>query len=172
MPKINYIALNLEYEFIEQLKIICDDIKNILNVNGYDFIPMDKQNLHMTLVFLGSVLQVNRNNKIKIVENNILNFENQFNDKILEFDRFELFPTEKKNLIVAKFKCSDKKFISNMIFYKKTFTVLDAKEENYFTPHITLGKIPNIKPNNNIESLFTSFNFNISNININGCHLV
>lgn len=172
MPKINYLALNLENSFTTELKIICDNIQSILNSQGYDFIPMEQDDLHMTLVFLGSVLSQDRNNKMKEIVLNIVKFEEQFKDKTLEFDSFELFPSEKRNLIVAKFKCSSSTFIKDMILYKKSFTNIGAKEENYFTPHITLGKIQCVKSDNNIDTLFSSFPTPSLRITINGCHLV
>lgn len=186
MPKINYIALNLKNEFIKNLSNIIDDMKILLNNNGYDFYPMSEDTLHMTLVFLGNILSKNTKAKMNKVEDKIKLFEQQFNNLVLEFDSFELFPTSKRNLIVAKFKLvntytnantntninNHQQFITDMISYKKSFVEIGAKEENYFTPHITLGKITNLKPNNNISSLFPSFDSTISNINIDGCHLV
>lgn len=172
MPKISYLALNLEHDFTKEVKQVCDKIQEVLKEKGYEFIPMEQENLHMTLVFLGSILNTDRNNKIKEIVPKICKFEGDFNEKILEFDNFELFPNEKRNLVVAKFKCNDRNFVSDMIKFKKSFCAMGAKEENYFTPHITLGKIQNIKPDKKVSGLLPFFPKITSNIEINGCHLV
>ncbi len=78
-----------------------------------------------------------------------------------------------------KFKCDDPNFIKNMILYKNSFVELGAKKENYFTPHITLGKIKsNQTPVNatHIKNILNESTIKSTNpatkIEINGCHLV
>ena len=149
MPKINFVALNLSYDFKSELHQICLKINDL--IPGYEFIPMEQENLHMTLAFLGGCLLQDRKRKMGIVNKNMEEFNLTFENKILEFDEFSLFPDTKKNLVVAKFKCRDKNFIKEMKKFKKLFCEIGAKEENYFTPHITLGKIQGVKANNNIN---------------------
>lgn len=168
MPKTNFVALDLTHDFRNEIHQICVQIKE--QIKDYEFIPMDEENLHMTLCFLGSVLMENRKNKMLTIDCNGQIFANEFGGKILEFDQYSLFPDSKKNLIVAKFKCSDKNFIADMIKFKKMFCKIGAKEENYFTPHVTLGKIQGVKANANID--LSSIPRIVSNIEITGCHMV
>lgn len=177
MGKPNFIALNLSKDFTEYIAAICEQIKiTLLEQTGFEFIPMEATSVHMTICFLGSVLETDRKNKTVIVNNEIENFSEQFAGKVLEFEEFSLFPDTKKNLIVAKFKCVDKKdnFCQNIIKFKKEFTKIGTNEENYFVPHITLGKIQNmsIKNINIVEPLLSELPRIEQNIQITGCHLV
>lgn len=137
---------------------------------------MEANSVHITICFLGSILETDRKKKTIVVNSEIENFSKIFSNKILEFDEFCLFPDTKKNLIVAKFKCTDKNypFCQNMIKFKKEFVKIGATEENYFVAHITLEKIQNmsIKNINVIEPLLAIFPRVEQNIQINGCHIV
>lgn len=176
MTRSNYIALNLEQTFITNIQNILDDVKNILNTNGYVFEKSNLSDLHMTLVFLGNILLTDKSNKLIKIDDKINYFTNNFNGLTLEFDQFDFFNSRNKNLIVMKFKCNDPNFIKNMILYKNSFVELGAKKENYFTPHITLGKIKSSQTNVNATDIKNILNVSTikpaTNIEINGCYLV
>ena len=141
--KNKFIAFNLSDEILDDYHGIVCQISSVMP----KFSPMTRDNLHMTVCFLGDVYrnlkQLNTPIKEKITE--LMNKINEINEssKIsnIIFDSFELFG-EKQNLIVAKFRfinANDKKKIINLKQYFSTNFF--APNENYFEPHITLGKI-------------------------------
>jgi len=130
----------------------------------------------MTLCFLGQILNKGRKEKMVICDDNFRHFREYFSGNILEFDEFSLFGTH-QNIIVVKFKCkNNKNFIHKMIKFKKMFCQIGANEENYFTPHITLGKINNFNPNqqkvNMINKILSEVTKVTKTIIIDGCELL
>ena len=178
MGKPNYIALNLSFEYRSQISQISDQLQTtIKDTVNFDFTPMDTDSVHMTICFLGDILETNRKEKTNVLNNLIEQFSVQFGSSILQFESFELFPPNKKNLVVAVFRCQDKLFNKNIIEYKKKFIKIGAKEENYFTAHITLGKIQNfnMSDTNNLSltsNILKSFQNKPNSITVSGCHLV
>jgi 2'-5' RNA ligase len=144
--KNKFIAFNLSDEILDNYhEIVCELSKLIPK-----FVPMERDNLHMTVCYLGDIYRNLKQQKNILVKDKISELENKINEfnetnKVsgIIFDSFELF-SEKQNLIVAKFrfasdKPNDKKRIIDM---KKYFsTNYFAPNEDYFEPHITLGKI-------------------------------
>ncbi len=127
----------------------------------------------MTLVFFGSILNTNRENKMNFIESHIKLFEKKFSKYILEFDEYSLFPESKENLIVMKLKCTNSNFINDIIKYKQLFCSIGAPNENYFTPHITLGKLKKPKTTSIwFQSFVKQIPIITSNVNITSCHLV
>jgi 2'-5' RNA ligase len=111
-----------------------------------------------------------------ICDNNFEYFKKYFSGNILEFDSFSLFGSH-QNLIVAKFKCvNSNDFINKMITFKRMFCQIGAKEENYFTPHITLGKINNFVPSeeriNTINKILSQITNITKSIVVDGCIMV
>jgi 2'-5' RNA ligase len=124
-----------------------NEINNIiLQINyiyDFDFAPMEKNDIHMTLCFMGCIFGNYFENKKEVI-NKIQNYIDNFNlnDEILEFDSYQLFPKNKQNLIVATFKLSPK-LLKKIMEFKKLFVQFGIKKELTFIPHITLGKIQN-----------------------------
>lgn len=173
MGKNCFVSLILAEDFILSLYKICLEIQSKINEK---FIPMEKEDIHMTLCFLGQVLNKGRKEKMIICDKNFKYFRDNFTGNILEFDSFSLFGTH-QNLIVAKFKCkNNKNFINKMIGFKKMFCEIGAKEEDYFTPHITLGKINNFVPDDKkidmINKILSEITKVTTTINIDGCELL
>lgn len=128
--------------------------------------------LHMTLCFLGGALSVDRKKKMTVVEHNIESFQAQFQGKVLEFDEYSLFPQTKRNLIVAKFKCTDLHFTSDVIEFKKSFTAIGAIEEDFFVAHVTLGKLSMAHMDTeSIEDFIKNLPPIKTQIEISGCHM-
>jgi 2'-5' RNA ligase len=175
MGKPNYISLDLDYSFTEEVCNICLEIQQLIkNCTGHEFIPMEQHSLHMTLCFLGDSLQTDRKNKMKIVNEQIDNFSGLFSDQFLTFDRFSLFPETKKNLVVAIFKSNDPSFIQKMTTFKREFVRIGAKEEDFFVPHITLGKIQNMNLSraHELDNMLRQIPLIGSRLDITGCSLV
>lgn len=149
MGKNNFVALSLKDDLVADAHRACLETFDKINEytdNKIKFLPMGKSDIHMTVCFLGQILNENRKEKMVICNNNFEYFRKHLNGNVLEFDKFSLFGTH-RNLIVAKFKCNNKKFIDKMIEFKRMFCQIGAKKEDYFTPHITIGKINNFVPN-------------------------
>lgn len=141
LSKNNYIAFDLEYDLLNQFYLIGQEISNKIDI----FIPFNLDQLHMTVYFLGDLFVKIKTNKKEIIDKinfDINNFEGINN---LIFDSYELFGS-KNNLLVAKFKISksdEKKIIQFKQYFNITYGSKKHDDiiENYFTPHITLGKI-------------------------------
>jgi 2'-5' RNA ligase len=144
--KNKFIAFHLSDEILDDYYNVVESITSLMP----NFIPMERDNLHMTVCYLGDIYRNLRQQKNILVKDKISELENKINEfnetnKIsgIIFDSFELF-SEKQNLIVAKFrfasdKPNDKKQIIDL---KKYFSEnFFAPNEDYFEPHITLGKI-------------------------------
>lgn len=144
--KNKFIAFNLNDEILDDYYKIAYELSFLIP----NFIPMERDNLHMTVCYLGDIYRNLRQQKNILVKDKIIELENKINEisetnkiNTLIFDSFELFG-EKQNLVVAKFrfppnKSNDKKQIINL---KKYFSEnFYAPNEDYFEPHITLGKI-------------------------------
>jgi 2'-5' RNA ligase len=172
MGKPNYISLDLDYTFTEEVCNVCLEIQQL--IKSHEFIPMEQHSLHMTLCFLGDSLQTDRKNKMKIVNEQMENFSGLFCDQFLTFDKFSLFPETKKNLVVAIFKSNDVSFIQKMTNFKREFVRIGAKEEDFFVPHITLGKIQNMNLSraHKLDDMLRQIPLIGSRIDITGCSLV
>ena len=179
MGKNHFVSLSLKQDFVLDVHAVCLELQDKINEctnNQIKFLPMYKNDIHMTLCFLGQVLNDDRKTKTVICNNNFEHFKKYFGGNILEFDEFSLFGTH-QNLIVAKFKCvNDRNFTNKMIEFKRMFCQIGAKEENYFTPHITLGKINNFVPNqekiNTINKILLEITKIMKSIVIDSCILV
>ena len=126
MGKNKWISLTLPDEYRNQI----NELNNLIKLKlGDKYDQMDINMLHMTAVFLGDKF-----NKIDLVNEVIINNNNiEYN---LEFEEASVFPPEKKNLIVLKFK--------NNNVLKKVITEMKNKlniNEERFLAHITLGKL-------------------------------
>lgn len=126
MGKNKWISLKFPDEYRNQVNQINSIIKSKLG-DKYD--QMDINMLHMTAVFLGDKF-----NKIDLANEVMATHANT--EFRLEFEEATVFPPDKKNLIVLKFKNNNtlKNVVADM---KNKFNV----NEERFTAHITLGKL-------------------------------
>jgi 2'-5' RNA ligase len=158
--KNKFIAFNLSEEILDDYYNIVYKILELMP----KFIPMERDNLHMTVCYLGDVYRNLRQQKNILIKDKMSELDNKINElnetsKIsgIIFHSFELFG-EKQNLVVAKFcfspnNSNDKKRIIDL---KKYFsTNYFAPNEDYFEPHITLGKISGA--NDSDRKIFTEF---------------
>lgn len=137
--KIRYICFQLPDETIQEMYNVGKWIEE--NSQEYKFIPMDYNQVHMTVCFLGDLSKNLKDNK-KAKMDQIQTIINDFPEiNQLTFSGYELFSI-KQNLIVAKFNLPEKTK-KQIIEFKKMFVEYGAPLENYFTPHITLGKLMN-----------------------------
>lgn len=147
MPnKNNYIAIDLDNETINDFYKISQELSQKIN----NFIPFELEQIHMTVCFLGELGKKIKTNKKETFEKLLFDIESQDKISTLQFDSFQLFGT-KNNLVVAKFtigKKEEKKIIEFKKYCAKTYF---APDENYYTPHITLGKILYSSENNDIN---------------------
>lgn len=170
MGKINYIALDLEDNFIKNIYVFSLQLKNDLKNIGYELDIMEKHNLHMTLCFLGDCLKTNTKEKMCKVCENIRTFENNSSGNVLEYDSLDIFCS---NLLVIKFKCVTSDFIDKTTAFKHKFEKIGAKHENYFTPHITIGKIKHVKHDTNLQQIVNKLDVHFDDkITVSKCHLV
>ncbi len=170
MNKNNYISLDLPDDFRKELfDIVTHITHNIKTITGANvvFKPMSYDDLHMTIVFLGDKL---KHSQKLLVKENVLDIPTLE----LKFDSYELFPPNKKNLIVAKFlnnKMFDKLLIK-LRQHLKDLNILtpDNNVNEQFIPHITLGKIMSLKEENKTNTDFHQIK-KLDNLHIDGYHL-
>ncbi|MDP4179101.1 MAG: RNA 2',3'-cyclic phosphodiesterase [Bacillota bacterium] len=123
-------------EFSENTKSYLNQIQQIVSSNSSSGNFTHKENFHLTLKFIGEV-KIDLLDKIKkCIDNTALN-QNCFQ---LYFDRLGQFPRRNKSIIWIGLK-------PNRLIDKLNLTIetsLDKigikKEEQSFTPHITLGR--------------------------------
>jgi 2'-5' RNA ligase len=141
--KNRYVAFKLPEDLVGELYEIGLWIRD--NNPDITFIPMDYEQIHMTVCFLGELsknLIGNKKQKIQEIEQAINDFP-EINQVI--FDKYELFSV-KQNLIVAKFIISEETK-KKIIKFKKQFVQYGAPNEDFYVPHCTLGKIMNCNEN-------------------------
>ena len=171
MGKSHFIALDLSEKFVDKVSETCQQISETIITHSFD--PMEKHVLHMTLCFLGGALSTNWKRKMVVLEDTMERFKLQFQGKVLEFDGYALFPETKRNLIVAKFRCVDRNFTPNVIEFKKSLTYIGVPEEDFFTAHLTLGKLRPAHINTDaLEEFLNQLPPITAQINITGCHLI
>lgn len=140
----NWLSLEIDQITRENLHIMTSNITKILFDNGILFNPMPYDQIHMTGIFIGEELHKLNSLKPDIIPQ--LNHTDQHNKTTcfeLKFIGFQMFPPAKRNIIVAKYQCSEelKKRIQNIVNTIDQFSGLNLKQNNNFDPHITLGKI-------------------------------
>lgn len=78
MRKNNFVSLSLKEDFILDIHKVCLEIQNKISEhadNQMKFLPMHKNDIHMTLCFLGSVLNEDRKTKMVTCNNNFEYFK-------------------------------------------------------------------------------------------------
>lgn len=137
MGKNTWLMLKLPYELKNSLLELNTKLKTGL---GDDYDPMDYELCHMTLAFLGS--NFNKHTQLKeLSESYDINFN-------VTFEKIMLFPPDKENLLVLKYKTNKDltKFVLQL--KKDIYDKFGIKDEiEGFTAHITLGKLYKTKAN-------------------------
>ena len=155
----NYIAFDLDFNTKNEFYLIAQEISSKIE----NFSPFELDQIHMTVCFLGELnkkIKINKKETFDKLQSEINNFAEIGN---LIFNSFELFGS-KNNLIVAKFKMSksdENKIIKFKQYCSKTY---GAPDENFYVPHITLGKILHYNETNKID--VSKLNISKPNINI------
>jgi 2'-5' RNA ligase len=142
MPKINYIKLDLPNQLKQEIYQTGQWIKENYK-NQFDFCNMEYDDIHMTICFIGSHLKGKKLGDQ--VEGEMKNFPfSSYQNTNIQFDKYDLFPEIKENLIVARFD-PPKSFIKDVIDFQKRFCQKFGipADKYYFAPHITMGKIQN-----------------------------
>jgi 2'-5' RNA ligase len=93
----------------------------------------------MTVVFLGDIMKGMKKTDREALYIAVNAFDLGDTAGIMAFDSFEFFGKH-RNLLIAKFK-APQYVIDHIITYKKQFVKFGAVEEDFFLPHITLGKL-------------------------------
>lgn len=170
MNKNKYISLYLPNNVRNELNKTIISVKDVLANSRIEFNEMDYENLHMTLAFMGENI---RYVLAKQVKSNVLveidKIMRSFNSDLADysndivFEKYDLFPKNKRNLLVAIFKIS-KKMDASIIEMKKklcssAINVLAENIDQEFVPHITLGKFTKITgKENELSELINKLN--------------
>ncbi len=138
--KNKYIKFDLPDTIISEIWEVGQEIATSL---GTHFSPYEKQEIHMTVCFLGNLsknLGTDSNKKQKYIEiDQMIDDFNKVPVKGITFLEYQLFG-QRKNLLVAVFDMN-KEDKDRILAFKQQFVRFGAPNENYFTPHITVGKI-------------------------------
>lgn len=134
MGKNVWVSLAIPPEYRNTLDEINKQIKTVL---GERYDTMDHDMYHMTTLFLGDKFK-----DFKKLEQTLNEYN--YSEYALEFDQIVMFPPDKKNLLVIKFK-QNSKLKNDVIIMKKVIENNDPVED--FLPHITLGKLRTTKGN-------------------------
>lgn len=135
-----WISLKIPDDHRDHIQKLNESIKKIYD-NDYDM--MDYNVYHMTLCFLGDKFH-----NIPHLQELLNSYENlEFN---LQFDKIALFPPDKENLIIIKYKPNKQldtfvKKLKDDIY--KNFGIKETFSD--FVPHITIGKLKKTKYNQN-----------------------
>lgn len=125
----------LSFTIPDDVRAKLNDLAIVLS-ETYSFNPMTKDDLHMTCVFLGKQFK----KKDMDVINQIINAHNFTGE--FKFVGLDLFPPNKKNLIVARFEGSNN-ILKNVLSIKTHIqnTLGYIIDTDQLVPHITLGKL-------------------------------
>jgi len=142
-----FIAINLDSEIREYLS----SFKNDLNISESKIKWVNKNNLHITLKFLGYILP----EQIELINSGLKEIINQYNPFLIKLSsEMGVFPNYKMPRIIwvgIKEGVDILKEISNSIetvLYKKGF----PRENKVFSSHITIGRVRYIKDKNNLNN--------------------
>jgi len=135
--KPNYITFELNEESTSISGLI-DVIGTIAENHHIRFDPISPEQIHMTVVFLGNIMKGMQKQQRAL----LMNVTNSlYIDPAIAFTfaGLELFGNH-QNLLIAKFSTA-KTNIDTIISFKKKFECFGTRPEDFFVPHITLGKI-------------------------------
>ncbi len=143
--KPNYVKFQMDNS-LDQIVKSLELINLIAKESNINFDPMEPHQIHMTVVFLGNIMKgMQKQSRDKLIQT--INSFDLANDELFTFEGFDFFGNN-NNLLIAKFSVK-KTIINKIIEFKKQFTQFGAIQEDFFVPHITLGKVStNVLPNN------------------------
>ncbi len=143
-----FIAINLDSEIREYLF----SIKNNLNLDESKIKWVDKNNLHITLKFLGYISP----EQLELIKSGLKEIINQHNPFLIKLSSdIGVFPSYKMPRIIwvgIKEGANELKKLYNsieIILYNNGF----PKENKVFSGHITIGRVKYIKDKNNFINL-------------------
>lgn len=128
-----------EYQDLIQGSVDCI-IKTLLD-NSISFRQIPLNTIHFTAYSFRDTLSNKSKNEMCKVKKLIYDQFNQLTDPILKFETFEII---KKNILVAKFSCTEQvdKFVDRIKLINSTISVAPITKTNKtYYPHISLGKI-------------------------------
>jgi len=153
MPNSNsYVAFDLTADIQEQFY----DISNQFASKIENFKPFEKEQIHMTVCFLGELSKKIPKDKKQTIEKLNVDIKNFEPINSLKFVGYELFGP-KNNLIVARFSMCKTEEAKIIKFKSDCTEKYGAPNENFYVPHITLGKIQFANETNTV---------NISKLNV------
>lgn len=144
-----FIGIPLEKKLVNEIYSLYNKFKNLKNAKF-----VKKENLHITLKFLGEVEEEKITLIKNAIDNSILNFEKFF----ISTNKISGFPEEKRAKVIwfNVYKNSEKiEFLfNNLETYLEKIGF--KKEEKKFVSHITIARV---KEGANIEFAVKNFNF-------------
>jgi 2'-5' RNA ligase len=136
MPyKNNYIAVSIPDDIKGQISLIQKVIKTI----DPEFKEMSFNELHMTLIFLGTMFKDVKKEAIKEFDESIKNIVDESFKIIFSKPVLQKFPPGKQNLVVIKFDYNQDALKLHKILYDAYGDNSDKFED--WIPHITIGKL-------------------------------
>lgn len=141
--KPNYIKFQLDEDsLLPSLVEVLFRITAFAAEHHLRFDAMPAHQLHMTVVFLGDIMKGMKKTDREALTVEVNRFDLKESVGLLTFESFEFFGKH-QNLLIAKFSTSEA-VTKQIIAFKKQFVQFGAIEEDFFLPHITLGKLSSI----------------------------
>jgi 2'-5' RNA ligase len=129
-----FIQFQLEEKLKDEMYTVVKSMETALSTN---FKPMKREHLHMTAAFLHKFPQENNKEYFRIVRNMIKDYRMKYT---LKFKKYSLFG-EGKNILVAEYETPIELKREILNLKMKLYEMGLCEYEEYFTAHITLGKI-------------------------------
>jgi len=150
-----FISLNTGDSIKEKLKLIQNDVKDLLKDYPVKWTNSDK--FHLTLRFLGN-LEVNEANKLS---SELENIKPGFENLKFETSGIGFFPNAKyPNVVFADLKETNNNSEKLVVKIDEVIKIFGISPDKKFVPHITLGRFKHErkrKVNENININFNNF---------------
>ena len=168
MEKIRtFIAINLDPE----MKKYLTSLQNNLNVPESKIKWVEKNNLHLTIKFLGFISL----KQIELIKAGLKEITNQYNPFLIQLSSdIGVFPNYKMPRIIwvgIREGMNELKELYNYIevnLFKKGFPI----EKKGFSNHITIGRVKSIKDKNNFIPLLKSINIKTLSQKVNSIEIM
>ncbi|MCJ7789588.1 MAG: RNA 2',3'-cyclic phosphodiesterase [Candidatus Atribacteria bacterium] len=168
MEKIRtFIAINLDPE----MKKYLTSLQNNLNVPESKIKWVEKNNLHITIKFLGFISL----KQIELIKAGLKEITNQYNPFLIQLSSdIGVFPNYKMPRIIwvgIREGMNELKELYNYIevnLFKKGF----PRENKDFSNHITIGRVKSIKDKNNFIPLLKSINIKTLSQKVNSIEIM
>jgi 2'-5' RNA ligase len=162
-----FIAINLDSEIIEYL----NSLQNNFNASGLKIKWVEKNNLHITIKFLGFVSL----NQIELLKPVLKEISNQFSPFLIQLSSdVGVFPNFKMPRIIwvgIKEGRNELKELYDCIELN-LFTKGFPREDKNFSNHITIGRVKFITDKNNFILLLKSINIKKLSQKVNSIELM